>query len=215
MNSNFVQREASLGFDPEQLDFDQQYKLLGGAVIPRPIALVTTLGESGPNAAPFSYFNAIGQLPPMVIFSIGPKPGTIKDTLRNLRTLPEFVVHIVDDENCRKMNVCAVDYPSNVDEMQRAGFRTSPSLRVRPPRIIDCPVQFECQVMDILPMGRVPYHLVIGKIVYFHFRSDIVNEQLHVDFKRLNPVGRVAGYGSYTRITDHFSLAVPPLSEAP
>ena len=207
--------ESTVGFDPASLDFDQQYKLLGGAVVPRPIALVTTLGEAGANAAPFSYFNAIGQLPPMIIFSIGPKPGTIKDTLRNLRALPELVVHIVDDANIRKMNLCAVEYASDVNEMERAGFRTAPSLRVKPPRIIDCPAQLECRVMQILELGQVPYYLVVAEVVYFHFHRDVVNERLHVDFEKLNPVGRIAGNGRYVRITDNFSLNVPPVSEAP
>jgi flavin reductase (DIM6/NTAB) family NADH-FMN oxidoreductase RutF len=200
--------------DPERLSWAEQYKLLGGTVIPRPIALVSTLGPCGPNAAPFSFFNAIAVDPMMLMFSIGPtvgsKKGTDKDTLTNLRVVPEFVVHIVDDAAKEKMNICSAEHPHGINEMALAGFRTEPSCVVQPPRIVDCPVQFECKVTQILTLGRTPYNMVIGEVVYAHYRQGIIDERLHVDVDRLNPIGRLAGNGVYTRVTDRFTMLPPP-----
>src|ERR1017187_8976445 len=98
-------------FDAATLDWKTQYKLLIGSITPRPIALVTTLGSQGPNAAPFSFFNGIGSDPAMLMFSVGDKDGGAKDTIANILEIPEFVVHIVSDAIKEKMNVCAIDYP--------------------------------------------------------------------------------------------------------
>src|SRR6185436_12131122 len=120
-------------FDPALLDPREMSKLMSAAVVPRPIALVTTLGEDGPNAAPFSFFNLVCADPPMLMFSMAPREGTtMKDTIRNIERLPEFVVHIVDEPNKEKMNLCSAELPHGVNEIERAGFRTAPSTKVRP-----------------------------------------------------------------------------------
>lgn len=169
--------------------------------------------EMGKNAAPYSFFNAVALGPPMVMFSIGPtkfaKAGQEKDTLRNIRETNEFVLHLVDDANKERMNACAPEYATGVDEMELAGFTTQPSLKVTPPRIVDCPVQFECVVSQILELGSTPYWMVIGEVVYAHYRAGIVNEQLHVDMMSMNPIGRLSNPGMYTRITDHFRMDPP------
>ena len=121
--------------DAAKISGVNQYKLLVGTVTPRPIALVTSLGPQGPNAAPFSFFNAVGSDPAMLCFSVGNKDEGAKDTVANIRECPEFVVHIVSDAIKDKMNVCAVDYPRGINELEKAGFTTVPSMRVRPPRI--------------------------------------------------------------------------------
>lgn len=208
-------QQSFISFDPSTLDFTEQYKLLGGTVIPRPIALVTTSGPHGVNAAPFSYFNAVGQLPPMLVFSIGPKVHRECDTLRNLQATGECVIHIVDDRVKEKMNICAVEYPEEVSEIERAGLLTAPSLRIKPPRLLECPVQFECRTMDIRKIGMVPYHLVLCEVVQFHYRTDVVNERLHIDPARLDPIGRLAGTGTYVRCTDTFNLQIPDVANAP
>lgn len=115
-------------FDAATLAWQDQYKLMIGSVTPRPIALVTTLGANGPNAAPFSFFNAIGSPPPMVMFSVGDKESGAKDTIQNIREIPEFVVHIVSDAIKDKMNICAVDYPRGVNELAEAGFTAGKSV---------------------------------------------------------------------------------------
>ncbi len=202
-------------FDAAKLSWQDQYKLMIGTVTPRPIALVTTLGRNGPNAAPFSFFNAVGSDPAMLMFSVGDKSGGAKDTVRNIRETPEFVVHIVSDAIKEKMNVCAVDYPYGVNEIEKAGFTAAPSRKVRPPRIAEAPVAMECRLMQIVDLGRKPYHVVFGEVVYFHYHDGIVNERFHVDAGRINPIGRLAGKGGYTRITDRFEMSRLPMEGVP
>ncbi len=192
--------------DASKLTQLEQYKLLVGTVTPRPIALVTTLGKAGVNAAPFSFFNAIGSDPAMVCFSAGNKADGVKDTIENIRECPEFVVHIVSDEIKDKMNICAIDYPRGVNELDKAGFTAVPSKMVRPPRIQEAPVAMECKLVQIIELGRRPNHLVIGEVVWFHYADGIVNDRYHVDVARVNPIGRLAGKGGYTRITDRFEM---------
>ena len=193
-------------FDPIDLDAQKLYKLMIGSITPRPIALVTTLGSLGPNAAPFSFFNGVASDPAMVMFSVGSKDGGAKDTIANILEIPEFVVHIVSDAIKEKMNVCAIDYPRGVDEMAEAGFTALASRKVRPPRIAEAPVAFECRLLHRLELGRSPYHLVVGEVVYFHYHEGVVDERFHVDVGRVNPIGRLAGRGGYTRITDRFEM---------
>ena len=202
-------------FDATKVSWQDQYKLMIGSVTPRPIALVTTIGRNGPNAAPFSFFNAIGSDPAMLMFSVGDKAAGAKDTVRNIRETPEFVVHIVSDAIKEKMNICAVDYAPEVNELQRAGFTAVPSVKVRPPRIAEAPVALECRLMQIVDLGRKPYHVVFGEVVYFHYHDGIVNERFHVDAGRINPIGRLAGKGGYTRITDRFEMPRMSIDNAP
>lgn len=192
--------------DAAKLSWQDQYKLMIGTVTPRPIALVTTLGPSGPNAAPFSFFNAVGSNPAMLMFSVGDKPGASKDTVRNIRETPEFVVHIVNDAIKEKMNVCAIDYAYGINELEKAGFTALPSRKVRVPRIAEAPVAMECKLMQIVELGTKPYHVVFGEVVYFHYHDGIVNERFHVDVGAINPVGRLAGKGGYCRVTDRFEM---------
>ncbi|MGI6855892.1 flavin reductase family protein [Mesorhizobium sp. 1B3] len=210
MNSTvFLGRgSATREFDPANLSTREQYKLLTGSIVPRPIALVTTLGSAGVNAAPFSFFNVVGVAPPTIMLSIGMRGEELeKDTLRNLRAVPEFVVHIVHEDEREAMQLCAGYYPPEVNETELAGFEVLPSRKVRPPRIARCPAQFECVVKNIIPVGAVPYHMVLGEIVAMHFGEDIVSQNLHVDLDRLSPLGRLAGPASYVRLSDRLSLA--------
>jgi flavin reductase (DIM6/NTAB) family NADH-FMN oxidoreductase RutF len=184
-------------------------------VIPRPIALVSTDGPAGRNAAPFSFFNAVALGPPMLMFSIGPtkfqRAGQDKDTLVNIRATGEFVIQLVDDGNKEKMNRCALEYGSDVDEIALAGFTSAPSIKVKPPRIVECPVQFECVLQQIVELGSTPYHMVIGEVVYAHYRSGIVDSQLNVDMMAMSLIGRLSNPSLYARFTDHFSMPVPPM----
>ena len=213
MGAAEVTSDEMVGFDPDKLEKPDQYKLLAGSIMPRPIALVCTIGSQGVNAAPFSFFNAIGADPPMVVFSAGLRSTGSKDTMRNIAENGEFVVHIIDEAAAPMMNVCAIDYGPGVDETVEAGFRTAPSVKVRPPRILDCPVAMECRVMEHLKIGRQPYDLIVGEVVYFHFRAGLVNDRFHVDAAKLAPLGRMSGLGGYVRTTDRFEMArlpVPP-----
>lgn len=200
-------------FDPKELDWASQYKLVAGSIVPRPIALVTTLGPNGPNAAPYSAFNIVSFSPPMIMISVGPstthRKGDDKDTIQNLRIVPEFVAHMVSYDIKDKMNICAVEHPRDTSEIELAGFTVLPSVSVRPPRLRDSPVQFECKVSEILELGSVPYYLVIGEIVQMHFRDDIVNDRYHIDTQALDPIGRMASAGGYARMTDGFVMRLP------
>lgn len=201
-------------FDPALLDPKDMSKLMSAVVVPRPIALVTTLGPEGPNAAPFSFFNLVCADPPMLMFSMAPREGTtMKDTVRNIERVPEFVVHIVDEPNREKMNLCSTEWPHGVDEIGRAGFSTVPSCKVRPPRIADCPVQLECRLERMLKLGRKPYTMIIGEVVLAHFREGLVDEaRYYVDVARLEAMGRMEGGDMYTRLTDRFRMPRPDIA---
>jgi len=212
-------------FSAADLVVEDQYKLTSGAIIPRPIALTVTQGPDGPNVAPFSFFNCIGVSPPMFMIACSPKTGPksgggngeVKDTVANLRDCPEMVVHIVDYELRNKMNACALDFDRDVNEAEIAGFTTAPSVVVTPPRITDCRVQLESKLIDILEMGTLPYYMILGEVVHFHMDDAIINERLHIDPGALDALGRMAGNGGYTRITDKFEMPFlhPPGSVPP
>jgi flavin reductase (DIM6/NTAB) family NADH-FMN oxidoreductase RutF len=193
-------------FDAATLDQATQSRLLHGAVTPRPIALVTTLGPDGPNAAPFSFFNVACTDPGMLMFSVSDRDDGAKDTVTNIAWCPEFVIHIVSADMSDRMNVCAVEFPRGVDEIRQAGFTAVSAAKVRAPRIKEAPAAFECRLVQMLKLGRRPYHLVIGEVLYYHFADGLANERGHVDVGRVNPIGRLAGNGGYARITDRFEM---------
>jgi len=197
--------------DAAALDAQTNYKLLTGSVTPRPIALVTTLGSHGANAAPFSFFNAVGSNPPMLMFSVGAREGATKDTVANILEIPEFVVHIVSDAIKEKMNVCAIDFRRGVNEIAEAGFTAVASTKVRPPRLAEAPVAFECRLLQHLELGRAHQHVIIGEVLYYHFHEGIVDAKFYVDVGRINPIGRMAGAGGYTRTTERFEMARLPV----
>lgn len=200
--------------DPRNLEEKDQYKLMTGSIVPRPIALVTTLGPQGINAAPFSLFNMVGSAPPMLMFSVGNQgDGREKDTVQNIRFLPEFVVHICNEEIAERMNICATDFPAGVSELEKAGFTSTPSVMVKPPRIKEAPVQMECRLLKIVDFGT-RHHVVFGEVVLFHFHDGIVNARYHVDSALLNPIGRLSG-SSYTRVSDQFLMERRYLGEKP
>jgi len=198
-------------FDPAQLSSEQQYRLVASTVVPRPIALVTSLGPDCVNAAPFSFFNMVGVDPPMLMISVAPRrPGVMKDTVRNIEASGEFVVNIVSRAVAEKMNACAASLPAGQSEIEAAGFVTAPSLKVAPPRLTECPAQFECKVLQILKLGRKPNTMIVGEVVHFHYRDGLVDGDYIVDSAKLDAVGRISGRGLYTRLTDIFSMVQPP-----
>ena len=200
--------------DPADLEERDQYKLMTGSIVPRPIALVTTLGRHGTNAAPFSLFNMVGTEPPLLMFSVGNQgDGSEKDTIRNLRHHPEFVVHICNEAIAERMNICATDFPGDVCEIAAAGLTAVPSIKVSPPRIKEAPVQMECRLEKIIELGT-RHHIVFGQVVLFHYHDGIVNDRYHVDMAKLNPIGRLSG-SSYTKVTDQFRMERQFLGEKP
>jgi len=197
-------------FDPARMSSDQQYRLVASTVVPRPIALVTTLGPAGVNAAPFSFFNMVGVDPPMLMISVAPRHGAMKDTVANIEARGEFVVNIVSRAVAEKMNACAASLPAEQSEIAAAGLEIAPSLKVKPPRLAECPAQFECKVLQILKLGRKPNTMIVGEVVHFHYRDGLVDDAFNVDAAQLDAVGRISGRGLYTRLTDVFSMVQPP-----
>jgi flavin reductase (DIM6/NTAB) family NADH-FMN oxidoreductase RutF len=188
----------------------QQYKLLSATIVPRPIALVTTLSETGRvNAAPFSFFNVMGEDPQVVVLGLQEHPdGRLKDTTVNIQKRGDFVIHMVDEDMSEAMNVCGVPFPLDVEEVAAAGLTVTPCDRVAPPRIFEAPVAFECERVGLLQIspGR---HIAIGKAVMMHVRDSLIDaERFHIDQEAYRPVGRLGGL-LYTRTRDHFVLPRP------
>ena len=192
------------------------YKLLIGCVVPRPIAWVSSVDAHGvPNLAPFSYFMAITHDPPTIAFSASPRGVEVagvrgkKDTLSNVEVTREFVVNVVDDALAEAMNVTSGDYPPGVDEFAQAGLTPLPSVQVKAPRVAAAPINMECRLVQILPVGNLPHHLVIGEIVHLHLRDDVYDAASgRIDMRRLRPVGRLAGQ-MYTHVHDIFEMKRP------
>ena len=170
--------EATVELDPEVVASEAVYKLLIGCVVPRPIAWVSTVDAAGVrNVAPFSFFMAITADPPTIAFSSSARAvadgSRKKDTLRNVETTGSFVVNMVDDALAEQMNVTSGDYAPEVDEFELAGIEAAPSVKVPAPRVAQAPVAMECRLVQTIPIGRGPNHLVIGEIIYFHIRDDV------------------------------------------
>ena len=180
-------------FDFSAMAPSQCYKLLVSVVVPRPIALVTSLNEAGVvNAAPFSFFNLMGDDPPILILSIERKPGgAAKDTAHNIALQREFVVNLVDEATAERMHACSRDFPSDESEAAAVGFTTLPSRAVAAPRIAESPVALECklyQTIDISPLRQ----LIIGQVVWLHSHEGVFDPQtLRVNMDRYFPVGRL------------------------
>jgi flavin reductase (DIM6/NTAB) family NADH-FMN oxidoreductase RutF len=204
-------------FDPQVIDSAAMYKLLIGSVVPRPIAWVSSVDADGVrNLAPFSYFMAITHDPPTIAFSSGPRGADVgggirgkKDTLHNVEVTREFVVNVVDDALAEAMNVTSGDYAADVDEFAKAGLATAPGVKVRVPRVAAAPVSMECRLAQIIPVGNLPHHLIVGEIVHVHVRDDVFDPATgRLDMHRLKPVGRLAGH-LYTHVHDIFEMKRP------
>ena len=197
-------------FDLAQIPATDAYKLLVSTVVPRPIALATTVDDQGRvNAAPFSFFNAVSSLPPVVVLGISPGAGTedgYKDTARNIRDSGEFVVNLVDEVLAERMNICAVDFPAGTGELNEAELTELPSAGVRPPRIAQSPVSFECRRITGVSLGPRSM-LEIGKVIHIHIRDDLIDlEKMYVRTEKMRLIGRMHGRGWYARTSDLFLM---------
>lgn len=195
-----------MDWDFDHLERARRYKLLVGLVVPRPIALITTVDAGGVvNAAPFSFFNVLGDEPPIVIVSIEDRDsGAMKDTARNIGDSGEFVVNLVDESIAGRMHGCSVDYPPGVSEIERVGFTAAASTRVRPPRLAEAPAALECTLHSRIDIDS--RHLLIGRVRHLHVRDGLVDPAtLRVDMERYHPVGRLFA-NRYARTGDQFAL---------
>jgi flavin reductase (DIM6/NTAB) family NADH-FMN oxidoreductase RutF len=196
--------------DMDKLSSRDRYTLLTCVVVPRPIALVTTIdGSGGVNAAPFSFFNAMGSDPPMVVLGIGNRSAEQpKDTAKNIRATGEFVVNVVTEEIAERMNVTSCDFPVGVDELAMAGLTAAPSHAVKPPRVGESPINLECREFSTQEIGR--NRIILGVVLCMHFRDDLIDvESLYVRTEKVRAVGRMHAPSWYTRTHDMVEMQRP------
>lgn len=200
-------------FDFSSLDGRGTYKLMTSTVVPRPIAWVVTQSESGRiNAAPFSFFGLMSGDPPVITIGVGARSGRPKDTGINLRNGGELVVNLVSAELLEQMNVTAIDFGPEVEELEAAGLQTAPSTLVRPPRIERSPVSYECRTMQIIEIAAHRY-IVVASVLAMHVRDDAVMDaqKCYIDTPRLDLAARLQGGGGYS--VRHDLREMPRLTE--
>lgn len=189
------------------------YNPFKAIVAPRPIAWVSTLSEEGvPNLAPFSFFNGVSDVPPIIMFSCAPPSASLnKDTRANCLATKEFVVHVVAHEMRDAMNVSSGGYPPEVDEFEAAGLTKAPSSLIKPPRIADSPVAMECRLhasMDFPgPDGAPGYTAIFGEVIGVHIADAAIKDGL-LDVTVYNPVARL-GYHDYSTVFETYSIKRP------
>lgn len=201
-----------IAIDPAAQTERDNYKLLIGSIIPRPVALVTTLSNTGVlNAAPFSYFNIVTADPPMISISVQRKDGQRKDTSRHAVDAGAFVVHITDEDNVAAANQTAAALPPEQSEVALAGLTPVPSVKIAVPGIAEAKVRMECVLERAIPLGgsgdAPATDLLIGRVVYFHVADALYNNG-RIDAQLLRPVSRMAG-NDYAKLGEIFELVRP------
>lgn len=187
------------------------YLTLIGVVTPRPIGWISTVDEQGRvNLAPYSFFNAVSGRPPMVAFSAGLKrDGSKKDSHRNAELTGEFVYNVAVDALAAQINLSSKELPHGESEVDLTGLQVVPSVKVKPPRIVESPVHLECKVWKILPLGETPTsHLIIGEVLLFHVADELLDARQRIDPHKLRTLARLGG-AWYSRTTDIFEMARP------
>ncbi len=197
---------------PDRRTSQEVQRILIGAVVPRPIALVSSVSAGGVrNLAPFSFFNAVCTDPPVVCFAAArPAAGKPKkDTLANIEATGEFVVNVVSEEFAEQMNLTAGDYPAGVDEFALSGLTAIDSELVKPPRVGESHVSFECRLTHNIVVSDKPQgsNLILGEVVCMHV-DEAVLEDGRIDPDRLRAIGRMGGI-SYVRTKDRFEIVRP------
>ena len=204
-------------FDLEKATPRETYQLLIGLVAPRPIALVTSMNEDGClNAAPFSAYNYLCTDPPIIGMGVMDRPtgGFVPtDTARNLRRTGEFVVNVVTEDIAQQMNICATDFPAEIDELEMAGLTTTPSQIVKVPRIEQAHAALECREYTTMEIGRS--RIILGRVVAIYIEDKFLDPAgPYVKAEELHAIGRMNGLGAYVKTRDSF-LSIPriPYSE--
>ncbi len=203
-------------YEVETLKANQVYNLLIGLVAPRPIALVTSLSEEGRlNAAPYSAYNYLCTDPPIVALGVMNRPGgefVPKDTARNIRRTREFVVNVVTEDLAAQMNICATDFPAEIDELEMAGLETSPSHLIKVPRIRQAHAALECIEFSTTEIGNS--RIVLGKVVAMYVEDRFIDPAgPYILSEELHAIGRMNGLGSYVKTRNAF-FTMPRISYA-
>ena len=191
-------------FDPQSLTPGAMYGFMIGVIVPRPIAFVSTVGNGGAfNVAPFSYFNAITNRPPLVGISINRRRGELKDTLQNIQETGDFVVNVVNEALLERVVKTSGEWPKEVDEFQLTGLNPVKSDVVRSPRVGESPVSMECRLHRIVELGDSFF--TVGEIVRVHVADEVLTDG-RVDLAKLKPAGRLGGDGySIVREVIHYA----------
>ncbi|MEQ6123657.1 flavin reductase family protein [Pseudotenacibaculum sp. MALMAid0570] len=202
--------------DPKEISTGKLHGYLLGAVAPRPIAFASTIDEDGnPNLSPFSFFNVFGSNPPMMIFSPARRvrDNTTKHTLQNAEAIKEVVVNVVSYDIVHQMSLSSTEYPDGVNEFIKAGFTMLPSDKVKPFRVAESPVQFECKVKDIIYTGNEggAGNLIMCEVVKIHIQDDVLDANGNIDQYKIDLVAR-AGGSYYSRARDGFFEIPKPIS---
>jgi|SRR5690625_1141872 len=202
-----------LSIDPMDNTERENYKLLTGSIIPRPIAFVTSVADDGTiNGAPFSYFNIVSSNPPLISISIQRQNGQQKDTARNIIAGKEFVVHIVDEQNVEKINETAASLPADQSEISLANLTLVDSEKVNIPGVKEAKVRFECSLEHSVELGGTDGQpgadLIIGKVMQYHMDEEIIFGDKKIDPDMLKAVSRLAGI-NYAKIGDVFPIERP------
>jgi flavin reductase (DIM6/NTAB) family NADH-FMN oxidoreductase RutF len=200
---------------PREHDVKDVYKLMIGAIVPRPIAFVSTLSAEGiPNLAPFSFFTGVSANPPVICFSpmVRGSDGKRKDTINNIEATREFVVNIVSERFAEQMNACSAEVAPEVDEFALSGLTPIPSRMVKPARVAESLVNMECRLVQIVEVSAKPLggSIVLGEVLVFHV-DDAIVESFRIDADKLQAIGRMGG-PEYVRTADRFSMVRPSAS---
>jgi flavin reductase (DIM6/NTAB) family NADH-FMN oxidoreductase RutF len=187
-----------LTVDPKDVSIAKFHSILLGAVGPRPIAFASTVDEDGrPNLSPFSFFNAFSANPPVLVFSPARRvrDNTTKHTLENVLRVPEVVINVVNFDMVQQMSLASTEYPEGVNEFEKAGFTQLASEKVRPFRVKESPVQFECIVKEVISLGNEggAGNLIICEVVMAHMHAEVLNDQNQIDQQKIDLVGRMGG----------------------
>jgi flavin reductase (DIM6/NTAB) family NADH-FMN oxidoreductase RutF len=198
--------------DPKSVSPGAFYQFMISVVVPRPIAFVSTMSADGQhNVAPFSYFNAITNQPPLLGISINRRGGEPKDTLRNIEQTEQFVVNTVDEALGPRMVQSSGEWPVEVDEFQLTGLTPVPSDLVKPPRVGESPVSMECRLHKIVELGATFF--VVGEIVRAHVKDEVLTDG-RVDIAKLRPLGRLGGDG-YSVVREVLRMSRPKVEPKP
>jgi flavin reductase (DIM6/NTAB) family NADH-FMN oxidoreductase RutF len=187
------------------------YNFLIGAIVPRPIAFVSTIDPSGvPNVAPFSFFTGVTSRPPTVLFCVNRRAGEKKDTQWNIDAIPECVINVVDEALAERMNIASGDWPPGDSEFARAGLTALESECVRPPRVAESRIHMECAVRQVIEVGTTPFEtgICIAEILVAHVSEAVLDERGYIDSARLQAIGRMSRH-DYTRTRDVFEMIRP------
>lgn len=202
-------------FTPESLTPKQRHHYILGSVNPRPICFASTIDKNGnPNLAPYSFFNVFSSTPPIFIFSANTRrDGSNKDTHSNAKDTGEVVINLVSYEMARQMAICGVEYATGVNEFIKSGFTPIPSETVKPFRVKESPVQFECKVLEVKSLSDKPgaANLVIAQAKLVHMRSDIFADDDTIDPQKIDMVGRLGNFNYARAFADSiFAIKQPP-----